>query len=119
MAQPNIKWTETPDSSNVSRVMYHEPTQTICVQFHNGGLYTYLGASEEIYMGLVHAPSVGQYLHRVIKAFPYTRWESETELMDYLKIGDHTVQCVRCGSEFSTKVNDCKVCDECWADDPT
>jgi hypothetical protein len=81
-----LEWVDTPDSSNVSRVMYHEPTQTICVQFHNGGLYTYLGASEEIYMSLVHADSVGKYLNNVVKSFPYTRWESEADLMDYLGV---------------------------------
>lgn len=91
MANLAIAWTDTPDSSNVSRVFYHEATKTLCVQFHNGGLYTYLGPSEEIYMGLVHAPSVGQYLHRVIKAFPYTRWESEAELVNYLNVSAKNV----------------------------
>lgn len=83
----SIKWEDLSDSTNVSRVSYHEDTQTICVQFHSGGLYTYLGANEEVYMGLVHAASVGQYLHRVVKAFPYTRWESEEALIDYLNTG--------------------------------
>lgn len=86
MPQPDIKWTDTPDSSNVSRVFYHEPTQTIGVQFVSGGLYSYLGATEEIYENLVHAPSVGKYLNDVIKSFPYTRWESEMELSNYLSI---------------------------------
>lgn len=84
MTDQAIKWSDIEDSTNVRRVFYHEPTHTICVQFHNGGLYTYLGPTEEIYMGLVHAPSVGQYLHRVVKAFPYTRWESEDDLTNYL-----------------------------------
>lgn len=79
-----IKWTETPDSSNVRQVFYHEPTSTVCVQFNNGGLYTYLGPTMDIYMGLVHAPSIGKYLNNVIKAFPYTRWDSEADLVDYL-----------------------------------
>lgn len=78
-----IDWVEL-DSSNIKRAAYHEDTQTVCVEFHSGGLYTYLGPPMEVYMGLVHANSVGQYLHRVLKAFPYTRWESETDLTDYL-----------------------------------
>lgn len=80
-----IDWVEL-DSSNVKRAAYHENTKTICVEFHSGGLYTYLGPNEEIYMGLVHAVSVGQYLNRVVKTFPYTRWESEADLMDYLNV---------------------------------
>lgn len=84
MAQPDIKWTETPDSSNVARVFYHEPTMTIGVQFVNGGLYSYLGATEEVYENLVHAPSIGKYLNAVVKGFPYTRWDSEMELSNYL-----------------------------------
>lgn len=86
MAQQEIKWTVTPDSSNIARVFYHEETKTIGVQFLNGGLYSYLGASEEIYENLVHAPSVGKYLNAVVKAFPYTRWDSEMELSNYLAI---------------------------------
>lgn len=84
MAEVMIEWVDTPDSSNVSRVFYHIHTQTVCVQFNSGGLYTYLGPTEEIYMGLVHAPSVGKYLNNVIKAFPYTRWDNESDLIDYL-----------------------------------
>lgn len=79
-----LDWVELPDGSNVARAAYHEETQTIAVQFKGGGLYTYLGPNEEVYMGLVHAASVGQYLHRVVKAFPYTRWESEADMTDYL-----------------------------------
>jgi hypothetical protein len=81
-----IDWTDTPDSANVARVFYHADTKTIGVQFCSGGLYSYLGASEEIYENLVHAPSVGGYLHDVVKAFPYTRWENEDALMDYLNV---------------------------------
>lgn len=84
MKQSPINWVPTPDSSNVSRVFYHGDTKTIGVQFVSGGLYSYLGASEEIYENLVHAPSVGKYLNAVIKSFPYTRWESEQELFNYL-----------------------------------
>jgi hypothetical protein len=86
MSQPDLKWTDTPDSSNVARVCYHEPTQTIGVQFVSGGLYSYLGAPEEVYENLVHAPSIGKYLNAVVKAFPYTRWESEMEFSNYLAI---------------------------------
>lgn len=80
-----ISWTDV-DSSNVGSIAFDDKTQTICVKFKNGGLYSYIGASEEIYMGLVHANSVGQYLNQVVKAFPYTRWESENDLLSHLNV---------------------------------
>lgn len=81
----SIAWTLT-DSTNISGLFYSERTNTVCVRFQNGGLYTYMGVPEETFMNLLHAPSMGQYLHNVIKAFPYTRWGSEQELLDYLNL---------------------------------
>jgi hypothetical protein len=78
-----IDWTNV-ESSNVKCLFFDEKTQTICVTFHNGGIYTYIGASMEIYMSLIHAPSVGKYLNNVIKSFPYTRWEDEKQLLAHL-----------------------------------
>lgn len=80
----SIDWKNVDDSSNVGATYFDEHTQTICVRFLNGGLYTYVGASEEIYMGLVHASSVGKYLNNVVKSFPYTRWEDEQSLIAHL-----------------------------------
>ncbi len=37
-------------------------------------------------MDLRHAQSVGRYLHQVVKAYPYTRWETESQLVDHLNI---------------------------------
>lgn len=85
MRYEHIPWTAIEESSNVDAVAY-DGSHTVCVRFRNGGLYTYLGPNEEIYMGLIHAPSVGRYLHRVLKQFPYTRWESEDELLNHLNI---------------------------------
>ena len=85
----HINWESIEDSSNVHSLFWHEPTETICVRFNGGGLYTYMGrlpdmSSQEIYMGLRYADSVGKYLHRVVKALPYTRWGSEAELLNHL-----------------------------------
>lgn len=85
----NIDWERTEDSSNVHSIYHHRQTETICVRFNSGGLYTYMGhladmSTEEIYMGLRHADSVGRYLNNVVKALPYTRWESEDELINHL-----------------------------------
>lgn len=79
-----LQWTNTEESTNVKQTFFDEKTQTICVKFHGGGLYSYIGGSMEIYMGLVHAPSVGKYLNNVVKALPYTRWETEQDLLHHL-----------------------------------
>lgn len=78
-----IPWDRIEDSSNVHSLYRHEDG-TICVRFNGGGLYTYIGAPEEVYMGLRYAESVGSYLHRVIKAYPYTRWDTEATLLNHL-----------------------------------
>lgn len=80
-----IDWTEV-ESSNIEAIAFDEKTQTICVKFIHGGIYSYIGANMEIYMNFRHAPSMGQYLHNVIKAFPYTRWGTETELLNHLNV---------------------------------
>lgn len=82
---PNLKW-EDVDSSNVKQTYFDDKTQTICVKFINGGLYSYIGGNQEMYMSLTHAQSVGKYLNNVIKALPYTRWESEDELIAHLLV---------------------------------
>jgi hypothetical protein len=81
MAQQALVWTET-DSSNVSAVAYDTPTKTLCVKFGSGGIYTYKGVANEIYVDLVHAESVGKYLNSVVKPnYPYERFESEADLL--------------------------------------
>lgn len=81
-----LDWTEV-DSSNVGSVAYHERSKTLCVKFLNGGLYSYMAAEPEHYMGMIGSESVGKYLNNVIKAtLPYTRWQSEAELIEHLSI---------------------------------
>lgn len=80
-----IDWTKV-ESSNVEAMCFDETTQTVCVRFSHGGLYTYIGASREIYMNFLHADSVGKYLNNVMKAFPYTRWETEDDLLAHLNV---------------------------------
>ena len=79
-----LQWTDV-DSSNVSRVSFHEDTKTICVQFANGGLYAYSGADNAMFVSLVHAESVGKYLNSVVKAeCPYAKFNDEAELLSSL-----------------------------------
>jgi len=79
MAQLN--WTDV-DSSNVRRVGYHEDTRTLCVEFSNGGLYTYSDVDNEIFVSMVHAESVGRYLNQMVKVMhPYTKFNTHEELL--------------------------------------
>lgn len=79
-----IPWNEV-ESSNIRATFYDEPSSTLCVRFNSGGLYSYM-APKDVYVDFVHAPSMGKYLNAVIKAFPYTRWDSEQALLDHLNV---------------------------------
>lgn len=115
-----IKWESTEDSSNVNALYHHEAADVLCVRFKSGGLYTYMGADHEMFMSLKHAPSVGRYLNQVVKALPYTRWETEADILNYLNISNKfETTCIRCDLGFTTPVEGRRVCDDCWADDPT
>lgn len=61
-----VVW-EDVDSINVSRIAYHDETETLCVLFKNGGLYSYKGVDSDHYHNLVGASSVGRYLSQSIK----------------------------------------------------
>lgn len=62
------------NSSNVSAVGYDETTQTVYVEFLNGGTYTYQGVPEQQFQNLRGAASVGSYLHRYYKnIYPYSK----------------------------------------------
>lgn len=78
-----IPWDEV-ESDNIKSLYWDDATQTICVRFNGGGVYSYIGADIERYTNLRMAPSIGKYLHNVIKALPYTRWDSEQALIDHL-----------------------------------
>lgn len=82
--KPKLVWTEV-DSSNVKAVAHNPVNDTLAVQFSNGGLYTYEGVDEEVYVSLVHAASVGQYLNLAIKGvYPYTKHFTQEALEQYM-----------------------------------
>lgn len=63
-------------SSNVAFVGYDDRTQTLYVGFLNGSTYIYKNVPYGEYNNLLHAPSVGSYLHRNIKnIYAYERIE--------------------------------------------
>jgi hypothetical protein len=51
-------------SSNLSSVGYDAESQTLEIEFHNGGVYQYAGVPEEVYEGLLSADSQGKYFSR-------------------------------------------------------
>jgi KTSC domain len=88
MPRENVKidWNEV-ESSNVHSIAFDAPTKTLAVRYVGGGLYSYMHADEEIFSGLLQAESVGKYLNAVVKSqLPYTRWDSEDELIKHLSI---------------------------------
>ena len=56
-----------PTSSHLDRVDYDRETQEMTVTFKNGQPYTYSGVPNEVYLGLQHARSAGEYFVRQIK----------------------------------------------------
>ncbi|OYV41146.1 MAG: hypothetical protein B7Z80_02720 [Rhodospirillales bacterium 20-64-7] len=89
MPQSKIKldWEEV-DSSNLDKITFHQPTETMAVKFKGGALYSYMKVSRDVYDGMLRAASAGGYLNDVIKKgrYAYTRWNDETELIEHLSL---------------------------------
>lgn len=76
-----LVWTEV-DSSNIAKIAYHDASKTLCVRFHNGGLYSYHDVDMDIYVGFVHAESVGKFLNTVVKpVYGYNKHNDEADLL--------------------------------------
>jgi hypothetical protein len=63
-------------STDVSEIGYDYESATLRIRFLKGGiLYDYYNVPEEIYLGLMNAPSIGQYLNVYIKkgGYPYAK----------------------------------------------
>lgn len=61
-------------SSNIRSIGYDEDSQTLEVEFNNGGVYEYLGVPPSEHDALMQAPSVGSYLHTHIKGkYPHRK----------------------------------------------
>jgi len=60
-------------SSDVSAIGYDSDTATLRVTFIKAGsTYDYYGVPEEVYQGLMSAPSIGQYLNVYVKKGGYS-----------------------------------------------
>jgi len=58
---------ETVSSSNLRSIGYDISTQTLEIEFNSGGIYRYSHVPENIYNGLMNAPSHGRYFNYFIK----------------------------------------------------
>lgn len=54
-------------SSNIASIGYDADSQTLEIEFLNGGVYQYFDVSQHVYEDLMSASSHGQYLARNIK----------------------------------------------------
>ncbi len=62
------------ESSNIASIGYDEDTNTLEIEFHNGGVYQYFDVPFAVYDGLMEASSKGQYLAQQIKGqFRYVK----------------------------------------------
>jgi len=65
---------EIVDSSVVLSVGYEPSSETLEVEFKNGGIYQYYNVPEPIYLNLMASDSKGKFLHVYIKPeYPYSR----------------------------------------------
>ncbi len=54
-------------SSNIKSIGYDGVSETLEIEFNNGGIYEYAGNSEAVYSALMKAESHGSYFHRHIR----------------------------------------------------
>jgi len=59
-------------SSNLASVGYDAQTQTLEIEFLNGGIYQYYSVPENRYTGLMSASSKGEYFDAFIKKAGYS-----------------------------------------------
>lgn len=61
-------------SSNIASIGYDEASQTLEIEFLNGGVYQYFDVPKRVYEDMMSAGSHGQYLAQDIKgAYRYSK----------------------------------------------
>jgi hypothetical protein len=58
---------EAVSSSNIASIGYDANSQTLEIEFLNGGVYQYFDVPEQVYNDFMNASSHGQYLAQNIK----------------------------------------------------
>ncbi len=62
------------ESSMLASVGYDEKTETLEVEFNNGGVYEYYEVEKEVYEKLLNAESLGSYFyHNIRDDYDYSR----------------------------------------------
>lgn len=62
------------NSSNIGSVGYDSGSDTLEIEFINGGTYQYSGVPEGVYEGMMGADSKGKYFHANInKKYPFSK----------------------------------------------
>ena len=54
-------------SSNIASIGYDETSETLEIEFKNGGVYQYFDVPQGVYNGIMSASSHGEYLAHNIK----------------------------------------------------
>ena len=52
------KWRNSPDSSNVAKIMYNDETEELVLQFHDRSIYTYSGVSFNLFRDIIDGNGV-------------------------------------------------------------
>lgn len=58
---------QSVESSNIASIGYDEASQTLEIEFLNGGVYQYFDVPKQVYEDMMSASSHGQYLAQSIK----------------------------------------------------
>lgn len=75
-----MKMIPLPGSKNIARAGYDPATQTLRIEFRNGGAYDYADVPSETHTGLVAADSPGSYFHKEIRGkYGHRKLEPQTD----------------------------------------
>lgn len=57
----------TPESSNISKIKYFDDSETLEVEFKNGGVYEYFDVPHTIWESFKNSESKGKFLAQSVK----------------------------------------------------
>jgi len=58
---------EQVSSSNIKSIGYESNSETLEIEFRDGGIYQYFNVTSNIYEELISASSIGSFFHKYIK----------------------------------------------------
>ena len=67
-----VVWDEV-ESSNITRIAYHEDSKRIVVEFKGVGIYAYDDCDKPLYERFKNSPSVGKFFYVNIKSRHFER----------------------------------------------